>query len=192
MVSTSSQSFTNKGTLLNKTSLRAHFRGLRTNLSTQRQQEAKSLLIDALYPKLSSFSMILSFSSLPDELDLWPLNTLLSNEKRLALPKLEHSLIQPYKINNIDTDLEKCSFSIKEPQPHICPILALHDIDCILVPGLCFDSNNHRLGFGYGHYDRFLAQTLHIPTFGIGYKEQKVDRLPTEPHDIPLTKIYLF
>ncbi|MCP5492301.1 MAG: 5-formyltetrahydrofolate cyclo-ligase [Chlamydiales bacterium] len=177
---------------MNKASLRAHFRGLRINLPMKRQQEAKSLLMDSLYPKLSSFNMILSFSSLPDELDLWPLNTILAKEKRLALPRLETRLIQPYKVKNINTDLEKSSFSIKEPQPHICPILALHDIDCILVPGLCFDSDNHRLGFGYGHYDRFLAQIHHIPTFGIGFKEQKVDRLPTEPHDIPLTKIYLY
>lgn len=61
----------------------------------------------------------------------------------------------------------------------------------VLVPGLAFDSRCHRLGYGKGWYDRLLAQ-LEIPAFGIGFSEQKMEILPTQPHDIPLSGLYLF
>ena len=75
--------------------LRSQFGALRQNLDRSRREEAKLLIFEELYPKLAEFEIILSFSSLADEIDLWPLNQKLSEEKRLALPRLEDHLIQP-------------------------------------------------------------------------------------------------
>lgn len=59
-------------------------------------------------------------------------------------------------------------------------------IDVAIIPGLAFDKNRYRLGRGKGWYDRFLSE--HPETFKIGvcYKEQLVDKLPTEEHDIKM------
>lgn len=60
----------------------------------------------------------------------------------------------------------------------------------VVVPGLAFTRDGHRLGQGGGHYDRFLprlaAGALRI---GVGFREQIVDGLPIEPHDIVLDAV---
>jgi len=68
-------------------------------------------------------------------------------------------------------------------------------LDVILVPGMAFDSSKARLGKGKGYYDRFLNNYMRKVTtaggvkpvlIGLGFKEQMVDKVPTEPHDILL------
>lgn len=61
--------------------------------------------------------------------------------------------------------------------------------DIIVVPVLGFDNKGYRLGMGKGWYDRFLAAQPQALTVGIAYSWSKVDRLPNEPHDVPLDYI---
>ena len=60
-------------------------------------------------------------------------------------------------------------------------------LDAVVVPGMAFDRQGGRLGRGAGVYDRFLARlperTLRI---GLIPSALLVERLPTEPHDIPM------
>lgn len=56
----------------------------------------------------------------------------------------------------------------------------------ILVPLLAFDRSNHRLGYGKGHFDRFITKNPDLFYIGVAYSEQKIDSLPFEPHDRPL------
>jgi 5-formyltetrahydrofolate cyclo-ligase len=60
-------------------------------------------------------------------------------------------------------------------------------IDLVVAPGLAFDMDGHRLGYGGGFYDRFLA-ALHRRALrvGVGYDEQLVDAIPHDDHDVPL------
>ena len=58
--------------------------------------------------------------------------------------------------------------------------------DLILCPLLAFDLQGGRLGQGGGYYDRTLAARPGVAFVGLAYAGQEVDRLPTEPHDIPL------
>ncbi len=57
----------------------------------------------------------------------------------------------------------------------------------VVVPGLAFTPGGHRLGYGGGYYDRFLAS---LPpsavTVGVCFHEQLVDDLPLDPHDRPV------
>jgi 5,10-methenyltetrahydrofolate synthetase len=89
------------------------------------------------------------------------------------------------------------SFGIPTPAYFVDNLLQpasyLDSHDCIIVPLLGFDEECYRLGYGKGHYDRFLAEVLaHIPsiqTIGLGYECQRVERVITEPHDILLSTI---
>lgn len=58
-------------------------------------------------------------------------------------------------------------------------------IDVCIVPGVSFDYNKDRLGFGKGYYDKFLS-SLNPNTLKIGvcFDEQLVKKLPLEPHDV--------
>ncbi|NGX56546.1 MAG: 5-formyltetrahydrofolate cyclo-ligase [Candidatus Anoxychlamydiales bacterium] len=121
------------------------------------------------------------------------MNYHLQEEKRLILPKIENNLLKLYFVNDLENDLEKnINFNIFEPNPKKCKPANFSDISCVLIPGLAFDNNNHRLGYGKGYYDRLL-KNISCVSIGIGFLEQIVNKsLPIEIHDIKLNHVMLF
>ena len=64
------------------------------------------------------------------------------------------------------------------------------EIDAVVVPMVAFDAGNMRLGYGGGNYDRFLRELrCDAVVCGIAFREQEVEAVPTEPHDLALPKI---
>jgi 5-formyltetrahydrofolate cyclo-ligase len=62
-------------------------------------------------------------------------------------------------------------------------------VEVAIVPLVGFDELGMRIGQGGGYYDRFLARTPGVVAIGIAWDCQKVDRLPLEPHDMPLRAV---
>lgn len=56
----------------------------------------------------------------------------------------------------------------------------------VLMPGLAFDKEGRRIGYGGGFYDKFLAQEPEHSTIALCYDFQMVSQLPTEEFDIPV------
>ena len=56
----------------------------------------------------------------------------------------------------------------------------------VLMPGLAFDPEGHRIGYGGGFYDKFLANEPLHPTIALCYDFQMVDQLDTEEFDVPV------
>lgn len=84
-----------------------------------------------------------------------------------------------------DSDLEIGPFGLLQPAAD-APVMVP---DVLIVPLLGFTETGERLGQGGGHYDRWLAQHPDTATVGLGWDSQRVDSLPTEPHDRPLNAI---
>lgn len=59
----------------------------------------------------------------------------------------------------------------------------------LLVPGLAFDGQGYRVGYGGGYYDRFLEQYPEVQTVGIAFGFQIVTALPKDFHDRPVQYI---
>lgn len=59
----------------------------------------------------------------------------------------------------------------------------------VLMPGLAFDREGHRIGYGGGFYDRFLECEPNHPTVALCYHFQLLDHLDTEEHDIPVDRV---
>lgn len=53
----------------------------------------------------------------------------------------------------------------------------------VLAPGLAFDRQGGRLGYGGGYYDRFLERTFGAVTVGLAYEFQIVEQVPAQSHD---------
>ena len=70
------------------------------------------------------------------------------------------------------------------------PIVPAEALNMIVVPLVAFDRTGARLGYGGGCYDRYLP-TLSpaCQIIGIAFDEQRVDRVPTDAHDLPLPHI---
>jgi len=85
-------------------------------------------------------------------------------------------------------DLKAGRFGIPEP-PASNEEVALGQIDLLIVPGVAFDSEGRRLGFGGGYYDELLRtrpdgeEAARPVVLGLGYDFQIVDACPAEPHD---------
>lgn len=63
-------------------------------------------------------------------------------------------------------------------------------IDVVVVPGVAFTADGHRLGQGGGWYDRFLADVGdETATIGVCFQEQVVSAVPQEPHDISVHRV---
>ncbi len=83
-----------------------------------------------------------------------------------------------------DDELSPGAYGILQPAPET-PLADLKDA-VVLVPGMVFDRQGHRLGFGSGYYDRWLAdEGKGLPTIGLAFHEQLLPGpLPQEPHDV--------
>ena len=69
------------------------------------------------------------------------------------------------------------------------PAPELPKLDLIIVPMLGFDEHLHRLGYGNGYYDKFLATQPSAQKIGLCFDLGKVERLSIEPHDIALDMV---
>lgn len=75
------------------------------------------------------------------------------------------------------------AFGFAEPAAS-APAVALSAIDLMLVPGLAFDREGFRVGFGAGCYDRVLAGLRpEAWSCGLAYDFQVLDRVPRDAHD---------
>jgi 5-formyltetrahydrofolate cyclo-ligase len=183
--------------LIEKELARSILKKKRSALSPERRQKAYADLNLNLLPVLKKHQKVLSFDSLPDEIDTTWINHVLAKEGKLYLPKVQQdSLLQIYQVHS-SNKLVRSPWGVLEPNPSQCAITDIKEIDCILVPGLGFDKEHHRIGYGKGCYDRLLAHCFKrsfSPTIiGIGFKEQFCEHdLPHEAHDIPLDDLKLF
>ena len=80
--------------------------------------------------------------------------------------------------------------AIGAPEPAEDSPVAADPSALVIVPGLVFDRNGFRIGYGGGYYDRFLSAEPHHPTIGLCYSFQLTDRLEPDPHDIPVDLVF--
>ena len=119
------------------------------------------------------------------EFDIRPLlNKLLEKGFRCALPRITSEGLM-FHVWDTSMPLEKGVFHVLEPAstaPSIIP-------DVLLVPLLAFDKQGHRLGYGQGHFDKFLHQQHKVLTIGVGFRGQEVEKIPHQAHDFALDYI---
>lgn len=104
----------------------------------------------------------------------------------------EEKMLKPSELKDREKELIKSHYGIHQPgEEHIRPVL-LEEVNLMVVPGLAFDKNGHRLGHGGGYYDRFLEKAPPtVFTVGLAFGFQVVDELPTHTTDIPVNKILI-
>lgn len=170
--------------------LRDRLKEVRRGIGEARRSQAEGVLMGSLYEALRPYKKILSYAAKGSEVDLEVLNQKLCAEGRLLLPKVEGELLKAYLITDLETELQVNNrFKILEPLG-VCHPVVHSDIDCLLVPGLGFDDQGHRIGYGLGHYDRLLSKVTSM-SIGIAFSEQKLAELiDKEPHDRVVDRVF--
>lgn len=95
------------------------------------------------------------------------------------------------RINSLE-DLKENSYGgivLEEPKKE-CERIPLKEIDLIIVPGLAFDEEGHRLGYGKGFYDKVLgSKEFSGKSIGLCFDFQLKKEIPHEEHDMKIDKI---
>ena len=171
---------------MNKQILRNKYREIRKNINN------KEKLDNIVFNKVINLEeykqsdLILTYVSLKDEVDTIELiKYSLENGKSVAVPKCEGNDIVFYYINSLE-DLEERSFGILEPKTS--EVVSDFNNSICIIPGLVFDKENNRIGYGRGFYDRFLEKYNGI-RIGLTYKECICDKIDADENDIKMDKV---
>ena len=106
--------------------------------------------------------------------------------KKVAVPKVYGDDMKFLYLENLDR-IGKGYAGIPEPLDD-GPV-AEDPTALVLMPGLAFDPQGHRIGYGGGFYDKFLAREPEHPTIALCYEFQMLSRLETEEFDIPVDQV---
>lgn len=110
----------------------------------------------------------------------------LKDGKKVAVPKVYEDEMRFIYMDDL-TAISDGYCGIPEP---IADEPVAHDPTAlVLMPGLAFDKEGHRIGYGGGFYDRFLEDEPGHPTVALCYNFQILDYLDTEEHDIPVDRV---
>lgn len=145
----------------------------------------EKILGSYLYKKSNTIMTFISFSNEVNTHNL--IKESISNKKRIIVPITfpKTKEIRPSEISNFD-ELEIGFYNILTPKKEFIRLINPMEIELTIVPGLAFDRNGYRIGYGGGYYDRFLSLYPDIIKIGIAFDLQIVDSLPREEFDIPV------
>ena len=107
--------------------------------------------------------------------------------KSVAVPKCYDRDMKFIYISDFEKEVAPGYANI--PEPIADEPVADDKTALVLMPGLAFDPQGHRIGYGGGFYDRFLADEPDHPTLALCYGFQMVEHLQTEEFDIPVDMV---
>jgi 5-formyltetrahydrofolate cyclo-ligase len=133
---------------------------------------------------------VLLFASFGHEVDTWELmRRAAAAHKRVVLPRVQKHKpdMELRAVTDLEQQLAPGAMGIMEPVLG-CPEVQAAELDLIMLPGVAFDVNGGRLGYGGGYYDRLLArlakQGCSPALVAIAFEMQIVDEVPMGADDM--------
>lgn len=125
---------------------------------------------------------ILGYWALPDELPTAEFMNKWSTHKRLLLPVVVGDDLELFAYTGAACLEPQPPFGILEPRG--TELVAPESVELVIVPGVAFDTEGHRIGRGRGYYDRLFTKMPHAIRIGVCLGEQMVNAVPCEAHDL--------
>ncbi|MBI2549748.1 5-formyltetrahydrofolate cyclo-ligase [Candidatus Woesearchaeota archaeon] len=160
---------------------------------TREEVESKSAAIAAKLQQLEEYAgakTVLFYAAKGNEAQTKKLiNDALKSGKKVLLPITNTAAgeLEVAEIRDYSSDLKPGAFGIMEPKRRSA--VDEEEIDVVIVPGVAFDKDGHRLGYGLGYYDKLLHRLAKAAEIGLAYDFQVVEKLPRESHDRPMDAI---
>ncbi len=172
-----------------KTAIRAEAMAKRDALTLE-QRSAKGQSIARGLSELAEFKAAGSVllyaafrSEVPTDETTW---MALGMNKHVLVPKVDETnkSLSKHPIRCL-SELKEGYQGIPEPKTDVC--WQVEDIELIVVPGVAFDTQGHRVGYGGGYYDRLLPRVKGTRAIvALAFEEQVFDHVPHEDHDIAM------
>ena len=143
-------------------------------------------------PEFAAASAVLLTLPFRTEWNTLPLvHAALAAAKTVVVPRVDRQtrMLELHSVSDPDRDVVPGHLDIPEPRAER-PRVSRDAIDFVLVPGVAFDLEGRRLGYGGGYYDRLLpllpARAARIAG---AFDIQIVARVPAAPHDVRVDAI---
>ena len=166
--------------LSQKTGLRKKIRAARDALSIEAIKNKSASIAENLFalPEFRKAKTVAFYISKGSEVQTKSmLENAIAEGKKILVPSASERFILLEFVSF--SDLEKGRFGLLEPKTKIA---AKQEPDLIIIPGLAFDKNGNRIGYGKGGYDNFLKNSK-AKRIALCFECQLVDKIPAEEHD---------
>lgn len=132
-----------------------------------------------------SSKTLLIYISINSEVDTTKIINYFLNTKNIAVPKIIDNDMFFCYVTNLN-ELTSGKYNIPEPTNE--NIVTDFDNSICIVPGICYDKENYRVGYGKGYYDRFLSKNK-IKTIGLCYKECMIEKIDNDKYDYKIDEV---
>jgi len=181
---------------MKKEALRKKFILKRNGMSKKEVAEYSELITDKILnlDTIKKAKTILAYFPYGNEVSTKKIiDVCLNSGKTVCLPVcMKNDNLEAYQIKNYHEELIKNkNYKILEPDIGKCQKVDVNTLDVVLVPGVAFDKNKHRLGHGKGFYDRFLCRlSSNTVIIGVCYDWQITKNdLPIDDNDKPVNVV---
>jgi 5-formyltetrahydrofolate cyclo-ligase len=166
-----------------KAELRRAMRARRTALPAGEVARASTIICAHTRDLLERSRQVALYAAIENEVDLAPLHCALrARGVMLAYPRVTAAGQLSFQRTDDVAELRVTGrLRIPEP-PRDAPTIPIADLDALVIPGLAFDRQGHRLGWGAGFYDAVLPRTRAL-RIGVGFAFQLVANCPAGPND---------
>ena len=166
----------------------------REALTSEERTQLSQRIVDATarWMQRESFDSVMLYLSMRSEVETTGfLEGLLNSGKQVCAPVVDTERLEliPRRIQNLKTELVRHPYGMLEPN-ETCPVFPTEHLQLIVVPGIAFDRNGYRLGYGKGFYDRFLAKCSYAVAVGLAYQIQLVENTFPQTWDVPVQHIF--
>lgn len=173
-----------------KQEVRKKYLTIRRDLNKREEKAAAVAAKLFSMPEYTSAKTVAIYYSMASELSTDHIrHAAIAEGKQVALPRTFGDYMNFYLIGEGEK-MTRSDFGVWEPLENAEKLIDPQSIDLIIVPGLAFDRDLNRLGFGRGFYDRYLSKTDAFK-IGICYDAQIAPKneIPTDEYDVKMDRI---
>lgn len=169
-----------------KKEIRKRIRELRANLSIEQIESRSKIITDKIlkHPEFQKAELVLCYIDAKGEVQTeeiirksWKMC------KKVAVPKVQEKEMEFFEITSFE-DLEPGNFGIKEPIEGCMKADIQNSRTVVIMPGVAFDMEGNRIGYGGGYYDRYFQHKQDIFRIAPAYEMQIVNKITADEFDI--------
>ncbi|MGD9568198.1 MAG: 5-formyltetrahydrofolate cyclo-ligase [Sedimentibacter sp.] len=178
-----------------KLELRKRILNIRNNMPKDEAEKKSNIIINKLTTlnEYEDSKLVFVYMSFGNEVDTFELiKRMLKENKRVVIPYTDtkNTVIIPSELKSLEDDLILSKFGYYEPIYEKIKKVEPEEFDLIVTPGVVFDKNLNRVGFGKGYYDRILLRKRKdAKAVAVAYEFQVLEDVPAEAHDIKMDMI---
>ena len=175
-----------------KKEIRQEIIGKRKNLTNEEVFEKSHLIFNnlktlSLYENAKSVLLYMDFNN--EVKTKFILDDLIGSKRTAVIPiSVPRSLNMILsQVVNPEIELARSSYGILEPKPEYIREVDAKILDLVIVPGIAFDPEGYRIGYGGGYYDYFFGNAGEgIPSVAIAFDLQLIEEAPRDSYDRPV------